>query len=222
MDIRLAIVDDHLLFRKALSNYLAEQVNIRIVINVPDLETLVDKLKHYSIDVLLLDILLPGPVSYETIKKIQLEYPRTKILILSMCNDLGVLSDLLDLGVHGCVSKADDPEELFTAINTIATNKIYRNKLFTDALYYNRQSNIQLNARDGNVLNDREKKILQLIWEEKSNKEIADHFFLSIRSIEKIRQDIKDKLNLKSTIGLLKYAIRKRIVDINSLENNAW
>jgi len=65
-------------------------------------------------------------------------------------------------------------------------------------------------------LNEREKKMLQLIWEEKSNKEIADELFLGVRSVEKIRQDMKEKMGVKSTVGLLKYAINQRIIGVNS------
>jgi DNA-binding NarL/FixJ family response regulator len=64
-------------------------------------------------------------------------------------------------------------------------------------------------------LTGREKKVLQLLWEEKNNKEIADEIFLSVRSIEKIRQDMKEKLGIKSTVGLFKYAIERKIIQIN-------
>jgi DNA-binding NarL/FixJ family response regulator len=67
------------------------------------------------------------------------------------------------------------------------------------------------------VFTEREKRILQLMWEEKSNKEIADELFLGIRSIEKIRQVMKEKTGVKSTIGLMKYALRNRLLDIHHL-----
>jgi DNA-binding CsgD family transcriptional regulator len=65
-------------------------------------------------------------------------------------------------------------------------------------------------------LNDRERRLIQLIWEEKSNKQIADELFLGVRSVEKIRQDIKGKVGVKSTVGLLKYAINQRIVGMGA------
>jgi DNA-binding NarL/FixJ family response regulator len=70
------------------------------------------------------------------------------------------------------------------------------------------------------LFTDREIEILKLLWEEKSNKEIADHLFLSVRSVEKIRQDMKEKTGVKSTIGLLKYAIKKRIIGVNQYNAN--
>jgi DNA-binding NarL/FixJ family response regulator len=107
--------------------------------------------------------------------------------------------------------------ELIRAILSVAENKIYRSRLFTEVLYWNKQVNIKRDSASGNItLSDREKEILQLLWEEKSNKEIASQLFLSIRSIEKIKQDMKEKLEVKSTIGLLKCAINKQIININA------
>ena len=94
-----------------------------------------------------------------------------------------------------------------------ADDKMYRNKLLTDALYSIRHTNLRRNSRDSSILlNEREKRIIQMLWEEKSNKDIADEIFLSVRSIEKIRQDLKEKLGAKSTIGLIKYALSNKII----------
>lgn len=137
-----------------------------------------------------------------------------------MCTDSDLISDLLDMGIHGYISKSDEPEELLQAIRAAAENRIYRNRLFTEALYRHKQNTFRAYS-DGNtvLLNDREKKILQLLWEEKSNKEIADALYLGVRSVEKIRQDMKEKVGAKSTVGLLKYAIAKRIIGV-SLQRN--
>jgi len=128
---------------------------------------------------------------------------------------------LLDSGIHGYISKSEEPEELLQAIHAVADNRIYQNRIFTEALYRSKQNNISTftDASSGH-LNEREKKILELIWEEKSNKEIADELFLGIRSVEKIRQDMKEKIGVKSTVGLLKYAIRKRIIAVNPRNSN--
>ena len=163
---------------------------------------------------------MPGLGGYEAVKIIRSQYPEIKILILSMCTDLELLSDILDLGIYGIVSKADDPDELIRAITSLSEHRIYRNKLFTDLMYLNKQHNNRINNSGAIVLlSEREREIIKLLWQEKSNKEIAEQLFLSIRSIEKIRQDMKDKLGVKSTIGLLKYAISKRIIGVNHYYN---
>ncbi|HEY4112089.1 response regulator transcription factor [Puia sp.] len=213
----IAIVDDHALFRKTLKNYLSEQKGINIVIEAADMRDLLSRLQNTPTDVVIMDLFLPGLNGNEAVKTMRSEYQGVKILVLSMSLDLDLISDLLDSGIHGYISKSDEPENLVQAIRTVSENQLYHNKIFTEALYWNKQNNIRSHAENPLApLNEREKKILQLIWEEKSNKEIADDLFLGIRSVEKIRQDIKEKIGAKSTIGLLKYAIEKRIIGIGS------
>ncbi|HTI08481.1 MAG TPA: response regulator transcription factor [Puia sp.] len=215
--INLAIVDDHSLFRRTLKTFLSEHGNINVAIQAADMFELFSKLKISSIDVLLMDIFMPQLNGNEAIKVIRTEYPAIKILVLSMSTDMDLISDLLDAGIHGYISKADEPEDLLQAIQAVSENRIYRNRLFTEALYWNKQNNIKpFGSGSEASLNEREKKILQLIWEEKSNKEIADELFLGVRSVEKIRQDLKEKIGTKSTVGLIKYAINKRIIGVGS------
>lgn len=208
----VAIVDDHTLFRKTLRNFLSTQANVNVVIQSPDIPDLLSKLKDANVHVLLMDIFMPKLFGHDAVKIIKAEYPEIKILILSMCTDMELLSSLLDAGVCGILSKADEPEELIHAIAALSEQRIYRSKLFTEAMYWSKQNIIKKSAGTEIPLNAREREVLQLLWEEKSNKEIADHLFLSVRSIEKIRQDMKEKLGLKSTVGLLKYAIAKKII----------
>lgn len=213
--INLAIVDDHALFRKTLKTFLSEQENIHVAVQASDILDLLNKLKTSSIDVLLMDIFMPASKGNEALKIIRNEYPGIKILILSISTDIDLISDLLDAGIHGYISKADEPEDLLQAIHAVADNHIYRNRLLTEALYWSKQNNIRPYVNGSHItLNEREKKILQLIWEEKSNKEIADDLFLGVRSVEKIRQDMKEKIGVKSTVGLLKYGVNKKIIDV--------
>jgi len=214
--IQIALVDDHTLFRKTLTHFLSEQNNIRVAIQAADIPDLLSKLGHTRVDILLMDIFMPKIGGNEALKLIRQEFPALKIVILSMSTDISLICDLLDTGIHGFISKTDDPEHLLHAIVSVSDGRIYRNKLLTEALYWTRQSSIKSHMA-GNIpfLNEREKRIVQLIWEEKSNKEIADELFLGIRSVEKIRQDMKEKTGARSTVGLLKYAIGKQIINVS-------
>jgi DNA-binding NarL/FixJ family response regulator len=215
--IDLAIVDDHVLFRRTLKSFLSEQENLHVNIQASDVFDLLNKLKNSSTDILLMDLFLPEINGSEALKAIRNEHPTLKIIVLSISMDMDLISDLLDVGIHGYITKTDEPEELLLAIRAVADNRIYRNRLFTEALYWNRQNNIKGYMERSDVsLNEREKKMLQLIWEEKSNKEIADELFLGVRSVEKIRQDMKEKIGVRSTVGLLKFAIVKRIIGVSS------
>lgn len=211
--VNLAIVDDHALFRKTLLAYLSEQKDIHITFQASDIFDLLRQLKDSSVDILLMDVFLPDLNGNVALKEIRAEYPEMKILVLSMSRDMHLISDMLDSGIHGYISKADEPDELLMAIQAIASNRIYRNYLLTEALYWNKQHNTTSVAEEIIILlNDREKRLLQLIWEEKSNKEIADELVLGIRSVEKLRQDLKGKVGVRSTVGLLKYAINKGLI----------
>src|SRR6187402_2434801 len=116
--INLAIVDDHALFRKTLKRFLSDQENINIPVQAADIFELVNKLKTSSIDILLMDIFLPDLNGNDALKIIRKEYPDIKILVLSMSTDMNMVSDMLDAGIHGYVSKGDEPEELLHAIHT--------------------------------------------------------------------------------------------------------
>jgi DNA-binding NarL/FixJ family response regulator len=211
--VKIGIADENTLFGKLLRFYLSEQTNITVTIQVTSIYDLIYKLRESHIDILLMDICWSGLNGIDTLKVVRSEYPHLKIVVVSMSRDMDQISDLLDAGIHGYVSKTDEQQELLNAITDASENKIYRNKIFTEALYWSKQSDISTRANGIKIaMSEREKKILQLIWQEKSNKEIADELFLGVRSVEKIRQDLKDKVGAKSTIGLLKYAIDKRII----------
>jgi DNA-binding NarL/FixJ family response regulator len=211
--LQVAIVDDHSFFRKILKNYLAEQQNLNVTISASSIPDLLQKLRTQSVEIVVMDLFMPGLHSKEAVDVIHDEYPDLKMLVLSMCCDIALISDLLDSGIHGYISKSDEPEDLIKAIQAAAEDRIFHNNIFTEALYWNKQSKIKAPPNKPVAsLNERDKRVLQLLWEEKSNKEIADELFLGIRSVEKIRQDMKEKIGAKSTIGLLKYAIDNRIV----------
>jgi DNA-binding NarL/FixJ family response regulator len=212
--INVAIVDDHTLFRKTLQYYIAGQHNINVVIQTSDIFELLSKLKNTQVHVLLLEICMPHLSAHEAIGLIHSQYPDIKILILSMCTDMDLLSNLMDGGVYGILSKTDEPDELIQAILSLSQQKLYKSRIFTEVMYWNKQ-HYPINRHHADIaLNKREKEVIQLLWEEKSNKEIAEHLFLGIRSVEKIRQDMKEKLSLKSTVGLFKYGITNKIIEI--------
>ncbi|OQP61079.1 DNA-binding response regulator [Niastella vici] len=218
--INLAIVDHHTLFRKVLKNYLSGQDNIFVTIQVRTMTELLEELKYKPVDILLMDLFMPGLNGLEAAERIRREYPAIKILILSVSMDMDLISDLIDVGIDGFVSKSDEPEELMHAIYDIANNRVCRSRWFTEALYWNKQITIKINMNGGrSILSDREKKILQLLWEEKSNKEVAEELFLGIRTVERIRQEMKEKVGASSTVGLIKFGLEQKI--IRTLMNTA-
>src|ERR1700761_6108275 len=99
--INLAIVDDHALFRKTLKNFLSEQQNLRVCIQASSMPELFDKLEEYPVDILLMDVFMPGMNGDEALLKMRAEFPDIRVLVLSMSTDLNLIGDLLDNGIHG-------------------------------------------------------------------------------------------------------------------------
>jgi DNA-binding NarL/FixJ family response regulator len=211
--IKIALIDDHILFRKTLNDYLSRQKFIDVTFEASSVLELTTKLNIKAVDILLLDVFMPELNINQALQMIKTDYPHIKTIVLSMCTDISIVNELLDIGIHGYISKSDDPEELLNAIKSAYANKIYRNNLFTEALYWGSQNNIKVNRKKVSF-SEREKTIIQLLWEEKNNKEIAGRLFLSVRSVEKIRQDIKERLGVKTTIGLLKYALKNKLINV--------
>ena len=158
---------------------------------------------------------MPKMNSIDAIKTINDDYPKIKIIVLSICTDLNIISNLLDIGIHAYLSKNEEPHKLVEAISSASQNRLYRNDLYTAALFLNKENSIKKSDfAPKTILNEREKQIIQLLWEEKSNKEISQRVFLSVRSVEKIRQDIKEKLEFKSIAGLFRYALEQGIITV--------
>lgn len=211
--IKLAIANSYPLFRETVKCYLEIHEDINVVFDVSDLQQLLNNLEISDVEVLLVDIYLPLFQEKEALKIIREKYPKINILVLTIFNDDTAVENLLDFGVRGFISATDNPGDLIRAIRIVSSNQLYRNSLLTNALYKLRE--LDESSRTGRkkvLLNDREKGVLRMLWEEKMNKEIANEIYLSIRSVEKIKQDMKEKLGIKSTVGLLKYAIEEQII----------
>jgi len=210
---RLALLDRHALFRKSLESFLSNQPGLQVPFTTADPFQLFESLKHTPIDILIFDAGMPHADAVEVIRELRRTYSRMKIIVLSQSTSVQFVNGLVNLGIHAYVCKTDEPESLLQAISDVSRNRIHRNKLFTEALYWDRQvDELTEPGQAPSLLDSRERAIIRLMWEEKSNKEIADLLFLSIRSIEKIRQDIKEKLQVKTTVGLFKYALHHQII----------
>jgi DNA-binding NarL/FixJ family response regulator len=211
--IKVGIADDYTLFRKTLADYISQQPGISVTLQANSAQELCNLLKSTAVDLVVMDLFLSESNIIEILHFIRSNFTDTRIIILSDCTDLELISNLLDVGIHAYISKADEPENLVHAIRAVHQNNIYRNKFFTEALYWNKQSTVATDTNKRKILLDeRERKVIQLMWEEKSNKEIADTIFLSVRSVEKIRQDIKEKIGAKTVAGIFKHALRHKLI----------
>jgi DNA-binding NarL/FixJ family response regulator len=215
MPIKVGLVDDHQLFRMLLAGYLSQQSEMKVIFEASNASELFSKLSCNTIDILLLDIFMPNMNGIDAATILRNEFPHIKIVIVSLCTDINIITTFLDTGIYAYLSKNEDPENVVSAIKAASENRIYKSSLFTEALYKSKESEIKNGIRKSDIILDqREKQIIQLIWEEKSNKEISEAVYLSVSSIEKIKQDLKDRLDVRSIAGLIRFGILNGVISL--------
>ena len=215
MAIKVAIADDHQLFRKLLSTYLSQHKDVDVALEASDALELFAKMNTTRVDVVLSDLYMPRMNGIDAATILRNEFPEVKIIIISLCTDINVIRTFLDIGIYAYLTKNEEPYNVLTAIKAAFEDRIYKNELFTQALYTNKEVEIKTGGRRSEInINQREKQVIQLIWEEKSNKEISDIIYLSVSSIEKIKQELKERLNVRSLAGLIRYGLLNGIITL--------
>jgi len=206
---RIVVADDHALFRQGLKGILKGGADLEVIGEAADGLELLKLLKVDQLDphLVILDISMPNLRGIEAIREIKTLYPNVKILIVTMHKDKEYLYQALAAGADGYFLKRDADAELFAAIDKIRKGTIYVTPHLSDRLEDDWK---QIRGGFGKpILTIREREVLKLIAEGKSNKEIAEVLFISVHTVERHRANIMAKLNMKKTAELVKYAIQK-------------
>lgn len=214
-EIKVAIADDHVLFRTGVKTALSMKKDIHMIAEADNGMQLLNLLKHIQPDVILLDIQMPIMDGINTLPEIKKLYPEIRVIMLTMHNDHSMISKLMELGANSYLTKNSDSEVIYEAVKTVYQQEYFfntlTNKALIDGLRMKRQAeaNMPVDAK----LSDKEVTILKLMCEEKSTKEIADMVDLSPRTVEAIRDKLKTKTGAKSMAGLVMYAVKTGIID---------
>ncbi len=216
--IEVILVDDHRIMCEGLKSMLSDSHDITVMGCVRNLSELLIKLRILPIHVILLSCYEPGDHDIEMIRIIQREHPQIKILILAMTAQESFILRTLKAGAKGFLSKDADRNELIESILTIRNGYDYYSKSISEIIlkrYLNQPGNssAQRNQPSG-VLSDREMEVLKLYAESYTNQEIADKLFVSIRTVESHKNNIMRKINLKTTVDMVKFAIRNNLIEI--------
>jgi DNA-binding NarL/FixJ family response regulator len=204
---RIVLADDHSLFRQGLKGILEGTEAFKVVGEAGDGIELLSLLNRVKPHLIILDISMPNLRGIETIPEIKKIHPGVRILVVTMHNDKEYLYQAISQGADGYFLKKDAGTELFSAIERIQKGKVYVSPSLSEDLADHWEG-----IREGGkktILTNREKEILSLIAGGKSNKEIADLLFISVHTVERHRANLMEKLNLKKTADLVKYAIEK-------------
>ncbi len=211
--IRLALADDHTLFRQGLTALLNDYDELRVVTEVPNGLELLQSLKDRPVDVAIVDYEMPEMDGMETTRQIRVKHPKTKVISLTMHNSEELIVQLLDSGTNGFLLKDFDSEKVVDAIYAVIENGYYFNDHISKDMLHRVMKNKKIKPKFGiSSLNDKEIQIIKLICQEKTNKEISEILNLSHRTVEGSRAKIISKINVKNTAGIVLYAIKNNLV----------
>ena len=213
--IKVAIADDHKIFRDGIKMALRDKEYLRIIWEAEDGKDLLHKLKIKMPDVILMDIRMPEVDGINAISLIRKEFETIKIIVLTMYDDQEMITKMMEMGANAYLTKTTDPEEIYQAILTCMNDDFYFNELVNKAVLLKLQHKKKVRQFYPNPvkLSEKELKILKLIAEDKTTEEISKEVFLSPRTIETIRQNMKQKVGAKTIAGLVMYAMRNKLLE---------
>jgi DNA-binding NarL/FixJ family response regulator len=213
--IKVAIADDHKIFRDGLKMALKDREYLKIIWEAEDGRDLMHKLKIKLPDVLLMDIRMPEVDGINAIGLIRKEYEDLKIVILTMYDDQELITKMMEMGANAYLTKTTDPDEIYQAILTCMNDDFYFNDLVNKAVLLKLQHKKTVRQFYPNPVkfSEKELRVLRHISEDKTTEEISREVFLSPRTVETIRQKMKEKVGVKTIAGLVMYAMRNKLVD---------
>ena len=212
--IRIALADDHTVLRAGLKSLLERQRDFEVVGEATDGRELLQVVDETTPDVVITDIGMPRLNGAEATSQIVRKHPGTRVIVLSMHSDEAYVLRALKAGARGYLVKESAEADLMTAIRTVHAGKAFFSPSVSALLVedYVRQMRDRGMEDSYELLSTREREVLQLVAEGKSNKDIANLLGLSVYTIETHRGNILQKLNLHSVPELILYAVRKGVI----------
>lgn len=213
--IKIAIADDHKIFRDGIRMALKEKESLNILWEAEDGKDLMSKMQMVQPDVLLMDIRMPEVDGLNAIPILRKDYEELKIIVLTMYDNQEMITKIMEMGANAYLTKTSAPEEIYQAILTCVDNDFYFNEIVNKAVLAKLQNKRHVRQFYPNParFSDKEVKILKLLAEDKTTNEISKQVFLSPRTVETIRQNMKSKVGVKTIAGLIVYGMRNKLID---------
>jgi two-component system response regulator NreC len=216
--IDIATFDEHKLVLEGISGLLSGISDFRVVLVCHDRNVLLEKLKSMQVHVLILNLHDISVRNLNLIVQLNFSNPKLKILIISVIDSEEVVLKTIKAGAKGFLGRDSDRNNLLEAIYTLRNGHDYYSQSITHLLinrYISSMKNEEVEQRAETAsLSSRQIEILKLWGESYTNQEIADRFFISVRTVESHKNHIMQKLNLKSTVDMVKFAIKNNIIEI--------
>jgi DNA-binding NarL/FixJ family response regulator len=208
--IRIALVDDHRLFRSGIASLINDFDSYTIIFEAGDGEEMIRKITpRLKPHIILLDINMPKMNGIITARWLRDNHPDINIIVLSMFEDAEKVLTMVRMGVKGYLLKDAEPHEFEDALHKVSQNEVYYPEFVTRHLVDSINTDFNLAK-----LNSREVEFLKLAATELTYKEIADHMCISSRTVDGYRDQLFEKLQIKSRIGLVLYAIKHKLIDL--------
>ncbi len=223
--IKIAIADDHSLFRKGLIKLLDED-RYELLFDVENGKLLTERISSMGDnhpDIVIMDIEMPGMNGYETVSWLRNNYPDIKILVVSMVDREEAIVRMLKLGVKGYLSKEMEPEDLHAALQSIIRKNYYYTDFVTNKLVHSIQNEdiitentdeFLLNHEIWDGLNNKQKEFVRYACTDLIYEEIADKMCVSPKTIDGYRDVVFERFNVRNRVGLVLYAIKNKLVSI--------
>lgn len=218
--IKVLIVDDHRLLRDGLAALLARAEDIEVVGSVPSGEQAISVFPSLKPDVILMDIMMGGMTGIEATRWIKEQDSNVRVILISSEIKKELVTAGIQCGIDGYLPKDVDLTVLTDAIRTVKGggryfNEAITNLVFEDFYQKKKLTNVHGKVTLPNDLTKREQEVLALVASGKSNQEVADDLFISVKTVDTHKNHILDKLGLKNTAELVKYAIKNKLISLD-------
>ena len=216
LKIRVLVVDDHTIVRDGICALLALAGDIEVVGEAADGRESLDMVRELRPDVVLMDIAMPKLSGLEATRRIAKEYPGTKVLALTQFDDREYVFPLIEAGALGFLTKGAASSELTSAIRCVYRGESFLSPSVAKLMIedYRQGADLRDKSDPYNQLTDREKDVLKLVAEGYTTQEVADILVISPKTVEGHKTSLMSKLDVHSRIDLVKYAVRRGIIDI--------
>lgn len=209
--LKVLIADDHTLIREGLKRILKTAQEITEVREAGNAREVTEEVKKGDLDIVILDISLPGKNGLELLKDLKQEYPKLPVLMLSMHPEDRFAIRALKAGASGYVTKESAVEELTKAIRKVVQGKKYISPTLAEKLVFHLETDTEKPPHEN--LSDREYQVLCLIASGKTVKQMASELFLSMSTVNTYRARILEKMNMKTDAELIRYALQNELID---------
>lgn len=208
-EIQILVADDHPVFRRGLAIMIATDKNLKVIAEASNGKQALDSIQKFQPDIAVLDVNMPEMTGFDVARELQNSSLATNIIFLTMHKDEGMFNTALDLGVKGYLLKESAVEDIVAGIKAVSNGDNFISPQLTSFLFQRSRRNNIFNQNEKNIsdLTAAERRVLKLIAEEKTSREIAEILFISVRTVERHRENICTKLNIHGSNALLKFAI---------------